>query len=304
MPLLALLVGGQLLFAAKTFQVEKVALGDAIKFDSGNDAKPGDESSTATTVVAMRVPSDGEGDASSDAAAKAGDTLPPNAPPSTDETPKAPAPAAPPAHERTVNFLGGKLALDVTKHPLIGSPDAPHVIIEMVSYNCPHCRKMHALMEQALAHYGDQVAILVMPVPLDKDCNKLITDPTISKRALCGTARLAISVARLNASEFPKLHDFLMSGDKDEPPPMERIIPKAYGLVDSSRLRALMKSDEVNKQLDGYVDLYGKLQSQSRGSKTFGLPVQILGDNVMSGEVEKVEDVYKAWEENLGVKPK
>ena len=34
-----------------------------------------------------------------------------------------------------------------------------------------------------------------------------------------------------------------------------------------------------------------------------GLPVQILGDNVMSGSVEKEEDVFKAWEENLGVKP-
>jgi hypothetical protein len=113
-----------------------------------------------------------------------------------------------------------------------------------------------------------------------------------------------ISVAKLDQSAFPKLHDFLMSGDKDKPPAMERIIPKAHGLVDSGRLRELMKSAEVSKQLDGYVELFGKLQNQSHGSKTFGLPVQILGDNVMSGEVEKVEDVYKAWEENLGVKPK
>jgi len=39
-------------------------------------------------------------------------------------------------------------------------------------------------------------------------------------------------------------------------------------------------------------------------AKKFGLPVQILGDHIMSGSVEKPEDVYNAWEENLGVKPK
>ena len=46
-PLLAFLIGGQLLFASKTFQVEKVALGDEIKFDSASDTKPGEESPTA-----------------------------------------------------------------------------------------------------------------------------------------------------------------------------------------------------------------------------------------------------------------
>ena len=304
-PLLALLIGGQLLFASKTYQVEQVALGDAIKFDNSGNGKPVEESSTATTRVAMRVPSEGEEELPSDSAARSGDPAATDATTATDDAPTASAaPASPPAHERMVKFLGGKLELDVSKHPLIGSPDAPHVVIEMVSYNCPHCRKMHALVEDAVHRYGDQVAVLVMPVPLDKDCNKLITDAAISHRGACGTARMVISVAKLNPSAFPKLHDFLMSGDKDKPPAMERLIPKAQGLVDRDRLRELMKSAEVNKQLAGYVDLFGQLQSQSHGSKAFGLPVQILGDKVMSGEVEKAEDIYKAWEENLGVKPK
>ena len=40
-----------------------------------------------------------------------------------------------------------------------------------------------------------------------------------------------------------------------------------------------------------------------RANKNFGLPIQILGDEVMSGSVEKADDVYKAWEKNLGIKP-
>jgi uncharacterized membrane protein len=316
LPLLTVLIGGQLLFAAKTFQVEKLALNDSFKFDASNDAKANEAPSTGTTHVALRVPPDSVSEPPT--VGHASDRSPDNKTPpagnpaeSASTTPAAnsgasePPPAEPvaPARERLVKFLGGKLTLDVYKHPLIGSPEAPHIAIEMVSYDCPHCRKMYAIVEDALARYGDQVALLIMPIPLDVECNKLITDPTISHRGACGTARIAISLAKLNPSAFRGFHDFLMTG-KDKPPPMELIIPKANRLVDPDKLQKYSRGPEVKKQLEGYVDLFGRLQASSQGGNSFGLPVQILGDKVMSGSVEKPEDVFKAWEENLGVKPK
>jgi hypothetical protein len=88
-----------------------------------------------------------------------------------------------------------------------------------------------------------------------------------------------------------------------EMPSMAKVIPKANGLVNRDKLRDFVNSPEAIKQIDGYVDLFGKLQAQSKG-KSFGLPVQILGDKIVTGEVEKIDDVYKAWEQNLGVTPK
>jgi hypothetical protein len=320
LPLLALLIGGQLLFAAKTFQVEKLALGDSIKMNEVSDVKTGD--SAATTHVAMRPTSDGDvsnavigheneipgGSQSKDS--HSSNSIVADAPPSifsrgsSDEASKAAAaaPLAESKHERLVKFLGGKLTLDVYKHPLIGSPEAPHIAIEMVSYDCAHCRKMHETIQHALARYGDQVALLVMPVPLDKECNKLITDPTMVHPGACGTARKVIALAKLAPTAFGDFHDFLMSGG-DKPPPMEKIVPKANTIADPDRLRELSRSPEVAKQLETYVDLFGQLQAKSTGGKTFGLPVQILGDKVIWGSVEKEEDVFKAWEEDLGVKP-
>ena len=81
------------------------------------------------------------------------------------------------SHERIVEFLNGSLKLDVYKHPLIGSPEAPHVMIEMVSYDCPHCREMHRTVERGLSRYGSQLAIIIMPIPLEMRCNRLVTDP-------------------------------------------------------------------------------------------------------------------------------
>ena len=316
-PLLVVLIGGQFLFASKTFQVEKLALSESFKMDESVVQSPsGEESTTATTRVAMRVPSETESaGAAEEKADPAPDTLAKSD--TTDRTelsnaadaakaetaPEQPLENAEPAKQRLVKFLGGKLTLDTYKHPLIGSPEAPHVVVEMVSYDCPHCRQMYPIFEQALERYGDQVAMLVMPIPLDKGCNRLITDDASTHRGACGTARTALGVARVAPKRFARFHDFLMTG-KDKPPAIERIVPKAYGMVGSTKLIPVTRGAEVKKQIESYVDLYAQLQSQSTGNKNFGLPVQILGDQVMTGSVEKPEDVFKAWEEHLGVKPK
>ena len=305
-PLIGLLIGGQLLFASKTYDLEKVALKDSIQMVGSKSDTASGGSSGGTERVALRVPSDDENNvrpslptdpanpnAKSDAAGK--DT-------SDSGSEKSASEPAGPTKKRLVKFLDGKLTLDVYQHPVIGSPEAPHIAIEMISYDCPHCRKMYPMMEHALERYGDQVALLIMVQPLDKDCNRLVTDAAMSHPGACATARLAMGVAHVNPSAFANFHDFLMS-TKDKPPAMEAVLPKAYVIADRDPLRKLTQGDELTKQLEGYVDLFDTLQKRS-GRKDFGLPVQILGDHVMSGSVEKEEDVFKAWEENLGVKPK
>ncbi|MCC7474990.1 MAG: thioredoxin domain-containing protein [Pirellulales bacterium] len=342
---LAMLIGGQLLFPSKNFQVEKVALTESIDIDSGRntpsaeangtepggkagseaDSKANAESSNTKegeTAASETEPESESADAASRYTLRVPTPAVPAAPaetsredtkasPSADSANKPPqgekadnSPAEPPkSPERFVKFLGGKLSLDVYRHPLIGSPDAPHVAIEMVSYDCLHCRQMHSMVEQAMTQYGNEVALIVMPIPLDYECNKLLKDSTLAHRGACGTARTVLGFARLNPERFRVFHEFLMSGG-DKPPPMERIIPKAFSYVDGTELFSLARSNEVKKQLDGYITLFDKLQRTSANPKTFGLPVQVLGDKIMSGKVEKREDLFKAWEENLGLKPR
>jgi uncharacterized membrane protein len=304
-PLIALLIGGQLLFASKTYDLEKVALKDSIQMVGANSDSTSGASSGGKERVAMRVPSEDENvrpslptdpanpNAKSDVAGK--DT-------SDSGSEKSASEPAEPTKKRLVKFLGGKLTLDVYQHPVIGSPEAPHIAIEMISYDCPHCRKMYPIMEHALERYGDQVALLIMVQPLDKECNRLVTDEAMSHPGACATAMLAMGIAHVNPGSFASFHDFLMS-TKDKPPGMEAALPKAHVLADRDRLRKLTQGDELTKQLEGYVDLFDTLQKRS-GRKDFGLPVQILGDEVMNGSVEHEEDVFKAWEANLGVKPK
>lgn len=319
-PMLLILLGGQLLFPSKTYQIDQTALNELIRMDGSAGGAP--DAIGAREHTALRVPDpleDGNTPQSdlvdADNIDKSGDNKPPS-----DETnaesaasssaklaaaaePKAEPPAAEPQRERIVKVLGGKLTLNTYEHPMIGSPEAPHIVVEMVSYDCQHCRKLNSFVHKALERYGDQVAVVIMPIPLEKGCNKFVTGDTGSHVGACPTARRACGVARLNPRAFVRFHNFLMSGG-DKPPTTEQIVPKANGLVDRDRLRDLIGSPEVKKQIESYVELFGQLHAKSRNPKTFGLPVQILGDKVLSGGVDKADDVYDAWEEHLGVKPK
>jgi hypothetical protein len=159
-------------------------------------------------------------------------------------------------------------------------------------------------MKQALARYGEQVALIVLVVPFEKSCNRLITDPAASHPGACTTARMALGVARLKPGSFGRFHDFLMSGSKDKPPALDTVIAKAYSTADRTRLRELRSSNEIDKEIAASVNLFESLRKQNSGKKEFGLPIQIIGDYVMSGSVEKPDDIYKAWEKHLGVKPR
>jgi len=317
-PVIAFLIGGQILFPYQTFGLAKGGLNDSIAMDGSKGNGKTDDASTPTNHVMMRIPPSTDDDKSSstgpakdnsetasnskenvaDASKDAGKS----ASDKSASAAQANTSPAEPAKRRLLKVLDGKLTLDVYQHPVIGSPDAPHIAIEMASYDCNHCRKTAPRMQHALDRYGDQVALLVMLIPMESECNKLLTDPSASKPGACQTVKLALGISRLNQAGFAPFHEFVMS-TKDKPPEIGKIISKAYTLTDRTQLRELTQKDEVAKQIEKYVDLYGRLQKQYADNPKFGLPVQILGDYVMTGEVEKEEDIFKAWEEHLGVKP-
>ena len=165
--LLVVLMAGQIILPAKTYTSQDARLDQSMTLAGTKASAPNDsgDSSSAGSHVAMRLPSDpirrvrqqtgheelertgserrcpfrpnpiqldnpSTGDAQPDA------DLPANG----DNGPARPINSS---QQRIVEFLNGSLKLDVYKHALIGSPEAPHVMIEMVSYDCPHCREMH-----------------------------------------------------------------------------------------------------------------------------------------------------------------
>jgi hypothetical protein len=157
---------------------------------------------------------------------------------------------------------------------------------------------MHRIVEKGLGRYADQMAVIVMPIPMEMSCNHLVTSREASHVGACTTARMALGVAAIRPELFSKFHDWLMA-DKDKPPLPTQVVTKAYDMVDSSQLSKRANSTAMKDQISSYINLYSRLQNQSRGK--LGLPVQILGDSILSGMAAQESDVYAAWEKHLGV---
>jgi protein-disulfide isomerase len=200
-----------------------------------------------------------------------------------------------------LKLLGGKLTLDVYKQPVLGSPDAPHVLVELVSYDCPHCRKAHSMIKNGRARYGDQLAVVVLPVPLEKSCNRLVKNFNPDHQGSCALARYALTVASINPAAFEEFHEWLMTGDKA--PSTEKTMAKAYELVGRDRARSVADGDDIKTRISENVDLFASLQQQHSANRNFGLPVQIMKNGVMSGAANQPDAVYRTWEEHLGLEP-
>lgn len=309
--MLVLLIGGQTLAPARMYLTAKPALDQPINMAGAShaDTSLADATNSGQTHVVNRVTTDGENsehaaDATANAEAPSANGGAPPAANGTAENGSSTASSnGGSKRHRPVSFLGGKLTLDTYEHPILGDPEAPHVVVELVSYDCPHCRKMHPLVQRSQRRYGNQVAVLILPVPLEMKCNRLVTDPKASHPGACTTARMALAVARIKPAAFRAFHDFLME-DVDKPPTQAKAVGKAYNMVDTTKLSELTSGSALNKQIAENIDLFATLQQQYAGTnKSIGLPIQILGDEIMSGSVENDEDVYKAWEKNFGVKP-
>lgn len=112
---------------------------------------------------------------------------------------------------RLIPVQGGSFQLDVKQWPLLGKPDAKYVFIEMFDYTCDHCRRTHAAIVGAKKKLGDDLAVIMLPVPLNTNCNSAITTTGPRMAEACEIAELAIAVWRVAPDKFSAFHEYLMT---------------------------------------------------------------------------------------------
>ena len=212
---LGILIAGQLIFRPPMI-VSQPKLDQPMDMtNSVASSTPGDAaaitSPTAETHVVNRIPADegvaesapkadksvDSGDHDNDSKSK-DDSVAANHAATKTPAKSVAAKSDAPALSRKVTFLDGKLTIDMYEQAVLGSPTAPHVVIEMVDYACPHCRAMHQTVERAVERYGDQLAIVIMPMPLELECNKQMDKTEPAHFGACKLARLAIGVSEVD----------------------------------------------------------------------------------------------------------
>jgi uncharacterized membrane protein/protein-disulfide isomerase len=209
-----------------------------------------------------------------------------------------PEPSVQPATSRTksrrmIAFKGLTEAIDVYQVPVLGSPEAKHLLVEMMDYTCAHCRHFHPNVHAALERYGDQVAFVVQHVPLSRKCNPHVQRDQAVHKYACDYARLALGVWKLAPRKFVEYHDWLMKSE--QAPAVFEARQEAMRLVGEAVLLDENLKANSFRSFAGNSDEVRRLNS--------GLPVLLTEFGVIRGMPKTESEWFQFLEELLDIKP-
>lgn len=184
-------------------------------------------------------------------------------------------PATKPAPRKiTVAGVSGPITLDVRAWPLLGSADARYVFVEMFDYTCPHCRETHKAIRGALQQFGEDVAVIALPVPLERACNRAATGS--GHAGACQLGRLAVAVWRCQPDKYEEFHDWMFAENRSTAAAQAH----AEKLVGAQALKKELESGVPAKYIARHVDLYVKVGSGS-------VPKMMFSASAVNGQVQK-----------------
>ena len=200
-----------------------------------------------------------------------------------------PAPEA--GEGRKVLFNGGLKSYDVMSLPRRGPADAKHVMVEFFDYQCAACRTMAGILEAFAAKHPKDVAILLMPAPLDEACNEHV--PAGGQHpGSCEIARIAIAVWRVKPEAFATWHQKIIAG-----PSVASAYRLALETMSHDRLESALADSSIDRQIRA------NLADLREFSKTTDkLPKLLIRDTrILHGLPSGEADFIRVMEKELGL---
>jgi hypothetical protein len=153
---------------------------------------------------------------------------------------------------------------------------------------------MHIYLEEAVARHPGELAVVVLPIPLNRSCNPNLAEGMKDHENACELARLGLKVWRADPSKFPEFHRNLF---ELQGLPIEAAESMAYGLVGEDKMSA-GDDDWVDAILAQNVRDY---QLLSRKSPV--MPKLLLtGSVVVQGVMKDGQTLESLLKEHLGLK--
>lgn len=211
---------------------------------------------------------------------------------------KRPTPdAAAPAASRTVTFFDNAIRYEIGAFPIVGNPAAPHVLVKYFDYTCPACKRMHQDLDLLMERFPDQVAVILVPCPLDRDCNPHaekyagpLRDP---HEGACEIAKVSLAVWRTNPQAFARFHNQLFKVQSNLTPEGVRLVAKS--MAGEAVLARLDEDAWLDRALAHSTGLYGQLKKSNAR-----MPKLLLGDRqILHGVVSDQQEFLRVMQQQL-----
>lgn len=200
----------------------------------------------------------------------------------------------PPKKPMHTTTLAG-VTVSPSDHPVIGSLDAKHVVFVLADYTCPHCRTLRKQLDAAVARYGPgQLALAILPVPLNANCNDAVEFTEDRQRPACDLARAALAVWAADPEKFAEMDRWIL--EPEEPPAAKAARAHAASLVGADALDRELAGSRVARRIKGNVELY-KAAGKGR------LPKMLLPGRVVVGEADDAGALFAMLEKHLALTP-
>jgi uncharacterized membrane protein len=170
--------------------------------------------------------------------------------------------------------------------PLLGSPDAKYFLVKYFDYTCQSCRTMEEDLTALMQTYPGQVAVIVLPTPLNRACNPYLNSKIHDHENACELARLGLAVWRAQPESFEDAHEILF-----QRPPHSEVSARAelQEIIAAEKLEAALKDPWIENVIKSNLEDYRALSS-----KRIEMPkLMIRGNKTMHGLSSSTEKFLK-----------
>jgi uncharacterized membrane protein/thiol-disulfide isomerase/thioredoxin len=218
----------------------------------------------------------------------------------TNNLPAEIVPASPNARliaPRTLSLYSNQFVIKFNEVPMMGSPDAPHVVVCLFDYTCSHCRALYPILQKMSEQFSNQLGIVYLPVSLSPQCNPFI--PAYNSHAngdACEYARLGLAVWRAKPEAHRQFDDWMF--DSIRPPPVAQAQEYAAQLVGADKLKSALADPWVAQQILTDCKIH---RANWLAVDDSAMPQIILGNAVSSGPINSVGHFQMLLNQYLGV---
>jgi hypothetical protein len=198
------------------------------------------------------------------------------------------------SQQRTLKLPNYGMELNLKEVPLHGSSDAQLVVVNLFDYTCYACRLLHAQLREAQPSFTNQLAVVSLPVALDKSCNSLMKEFYPAHSNSCQTARIGLAVWRADPSKFQQFDDWMLITPTSRS--LEETQQKATELVGEQALAKAMADVWVEAQFKRNLNLFA---SNCVRAGTLSLPQLLVGTNLTVGAFKDTNTLFKLIEDGL-----
>ena len=161
----------------------------------------------------------------------------------------------------------------------------------LFDYSCPHCRAAHGYLAEGIKRYDGKLGLVMLPMPLNSDCNPHWEETEPRFKDSCKLARLALAVHRAAPEKFAEFDAWLF--EPEMPRSAEDARAEAERLVSAERLESALADPSVAERIAADTAAFGRLQETNPDAAALPI-IMSPGFSTLVGRHESADELFQS----------